>query len=457
MAQFAWLRVGSLFRSVMNRSMLEEACGCRRCGVGRIWSLVFPLAVTCCAIASHGADSARSDFVIHISVDGLRPDVVTVLGPTNLPNFFRLRAQGAFTDNARTDFDFTDTIPNHTTQLTGRGVLGPAGHNWTDNDDPASGVTLASNKGAYVAGAFDVAHDHGLRTALFASKSKFSLFTTSWNATNGLPDTTGPDDGRNKLDAALILYASTNATSELVNAFLTNMAAQPFHYAFVHLADPDIVGHNVGWDVTPGSAYCQSVQAMDALLGLILDRVGQQPNLTGRTAIILTSDHGGLGRGHDNPYLREDYTVPFYVWGPGVMSGTDLYALNPLTRLDPATNRPSYTDPVQPIRNGEAANLALRWLGLPPVPGSTINPLQDLACAIPPPGDFLLTLADGKFVLRFTTLPNVLYDVERAEGSTVLAWSTMVSNLAGTGGLITTHDPAATTNAKHFYRLRIHF
>lgn len=441
----------------MKKRTLETPRVRRHLRALRFCAIAFSILVAGCANLSIGATTRGSDFVIHISVDGLRSDVITVLGPTNLPNFFRLRAQGAFTDNARTDYDFTETLPNHTSQLTGRGVLGPTGHNWTENGDPPPGQTLASNKGAYVAGAFDVAHDHGLRTGLFAGKSKFSLFTASWDATNGLSDTTGPDNGRNKIDVAQTLTESSSATVELVNAFVTNMAAQPFNYAFVHLADPDVVGHAAGWNVTPGSAYCESIKSMDGLLGLILNLVDQDPDLTGRTAIVLTSDHGGLSRGHDNPYLPEDYTIPFCAWGPGVMAGLDLYTLNPMTRLDPGTDRPGYSAPIQPIRNGEAANLALHLLGLGPVPGSTINQSQDLALTIPAPADFRLDVISTNCVLSFTTLPNVFYDLQRTDVSISPKWSTVVSNLPGTGTLITLTDWSPMTNANRFYRLRLHF
>ena len=391
--------------------------------------------------------------VIHISVDGLRPDAITALGPSNLPNFYRLRTQGAFTDNARSDYDYTVTLPNHITQLTGRGVVGATGHNWTDNSDPGEGETLASNKGSYIAGAFDVVHDHGLSTGEYASKSKFSLFATSWNAVNGALDIIGPDNGRNKID----VYVSDSNTANLVSTLIDDQSSEPMNYSFLHLTNPDTVGHAYGWDITIGSRYCDTIKTMDDRLGELFDLIDTDSRFSDCTAIVLTADHGGKNTDHSNATLREDYTVPFYVWGPGVMAGTDLYALNPTNRLNPGTNRPSYSVSVQPIRNGEAANVSLKLLGLGPVPGSTIGTNQDLALAIPPPANFHVFFINTNVALTFNTVSNVLYDVQVNSNLNPGSWSDLTNNIIGTGGMITNLDTGATVLSNRFYRLRLHF
>ncbi len=316
-----------------------------------------------------GAQNPVIDHVIIISVDGLRPDAMTNLGPSLLPNFYRFRNEGTGTDNARPDAGFTITLPNHVNMVTGHPVLGPSGHQWTTNADPAPGVTIHSNAGTYIPSIFDVAHDNGLLTAFYASKSKFSLFDTSYDGTNGAPDMTGADNGRDKIDLFVFDADIQNLTSQ----FAADMAGNLFNLTFIHFADTDLFGHLFQFDPTPGTFYSSKVLLVDALLGQILSVVENDPNLQGSTAIILTTDHGGVGSNHVAATVPQNFTIPFYVWGPGVAANTGLYAINAATRADPLGSAPDYTG-TQPIRNADAPNLALMMLGLPPVPGSTINP-----------------------------------------------------------------------------------
>ena len=320
-------------------------------------------------LARVSAQGPISDHVILISIDGLRSDAVFNLGPQALPNLHRLRSEGSGTENARTDVDFSITLPNHTSMLTGHPVLGPAGHNWTTNAEPLPNETLhANNGGTYVAGVFDVVHDHGGSTALYASKSKFSIFDQSYDALNGRADTVGADDGNAKID----WFVVNEDNGALVAQLTADLAVFAWDFTFLHLSLMDVFGHAFLFDPTPGSFYSDQLLTLDALLGQIFDLVEVHPSFIGATSIILTSDHGGIGNNHVTAWIRDCYTVPFHVWGPGIASNTDLYFENPLVRTDPGPSRPSLSGP-QPVRNGDAANLALTLLGLPDVDGSTLN------------------------------------------------------------------------------------
>lgn len=311
-----------------------------------------------------------ADHVVTISIDGLgSPYLQALIAGGETPNFARLMSEGASTLNARNDYDFTETLQNHTSMLTSRGVYnggsagvaGP-GHDWSTNPSTIpGGVTIHSNKGAYVSSVFDVAHDAGLSTGLFATKLKFSLFGDSYAS---------------KLDTKTITnYDGVTAT----NAFVTAMnGPTPLKYAFVHLTDPDDIGHDSGWGSTE---YNNAVKQADAYVGTILNTITSNAALNGRTAIILTADHGGEGTGHGTNDKRLNYTIPFMVWGPGITGGSDLYALNGSTRQDPGITRPTYLAAAQPIRNGDTGNLALDLLGLGAIPGSSINAAQNLTAA----------------------------------------------------------------------------
>lgn len=331
-----------------------------------------------------------AEYVIHISVDCLRPAAVEQLvREGKAPSFQRLQAEGAFTHNARTDFDSTNTLPNHTTQLTGRGVLGPEGHNWPQNSTPEPGLTLHAKRGSYVAGVFDVAHDHGLRTGAYVTKGKFSFLRLSYDAEHGGDDVTDADNGKSKTDAFLTFdprapNPAGRNSDDLVAALIPTMRSEPYRYVFIHFTEVDNNAHGNGVSDDPDSPYMKAVEKVDGWVGQVLNLVDTDPKLKGKTAVVLTADHGGvLGEkadtAHKDPANPQNYTVPLYVWGPGIGAG-DLYAANRDTRQDPGSDRPNYDGPAneQPFRNGDVANLCLQLLGLPAVPGSTIGEEQNI-------------------------------------------------------------------------------
>jgi hypothetical protein len=335
------------------------------------------------------AASAPVEHVIFISVDGLRADLLSDLltedATGDFATFQRLVDEGASTFNARTDYSITKTLPNHTTMLTGRPVLQPddqpdtVHHGYSSNSTPGPEDTL-HNQGNpaldYVPSVFDVVHDHGLTTALYASKEKFAVFDRSYDAAHGAPDVTGLDDGADKIDAYLYAELGSPATAAPMHAaFAADLADGPAAFTFVSYRDPDSAGHDSAW---ASPTWNDAVRAVDGYLGDVLELVEATPDLADRTVVIVTSDHGGAGFGHSDPANRRDYQIPFFVWGADVLAGSDLYALNPGTREDPGNGRPDYGVAVAPIRNGDGANLALRLLGLPPIPGSTINAAQEL-------------------------------------------------------------------------------
>jgi hypothetical protein len=312
--------------------------------------------------------------VLLISVDGLRPDALEPPFLASLPSFARL-LRGAHTLDARTDADITVTLPNHTGMLTGRPFDGPNGHGWKLNDDPpgrTQGGTLHALKGAYISSVFDVAHDAGLSTAMTVGKTKFWLFEQSYGSSNGALDTMPPDFGRAKID--FFTYArETDGVARVVAERLRDAFARRVgSLDFVHFAAPDAAGHAHEWILAPDSRYFAALLEVDAALGAILTAIDQTPSLAARTAIVLTTDHGGgaPAKTHTDVLSPLNFRIPLIVWEGGDGEPSDLYAAFP-DRARPARDkRIARDESPQPIRNADAGNLALELLGLPPIPGS---------------------------------------------------------------------------------------
>ncbi len=211
-----------------------------------------------------------------------------------------------------------------------------------------------------------------------AGKEKFELFDASWNAGNGAPDTVGTDEGRDKVDSFTCADEPGEITAGILRAL---RQGGPCTLVFAHYAGPDLRGHAAGWDVRPGSKYMKAVAVVGQELARLCDAIEEDAELRGRTAVVLTADHGGGApfRGHNQPRARVDHAIPFLVWTGDDCGPSDLYALNELTRADPGTEQEEIdSSGLPPIRNGDAGNLVLGLLDLPPIPGSTIDARQDL-------------------------------------------------------------------------------
>jgi hypothetical protein len=346
-------------------------------------SFIAFLLVWCIGLATSHASSVSH--VVQISIDGLGAKYLEFYltnAPAQFPTFVRLTAEGASTMNARCDYDSSDTIPNHTSMFTGRPVLQPAGmpnttHHGYNNNFPGFADTIHTHGNPHVpykASMFDVAHDYGLSTAFFAGKTRLTICDRSYDAVNGAPDLIGDDNGRDKIDESAIsdAYEAPSIVNQVNGIVAALESSPPKHYTFIHIAEPDITGHFYGgW----GSAnWSNAVRFADGQLKRILDAIDANPALSNRTAVIVSTDHGGVGFGHSDYTNPTNYIIPFFVRAPGLPAGVDAYSLFS-NRGNPGGQRTDYTTHPQPLRNSDGSNLALALLGLPPIPGSLVVPV----------------------------------------------------------------------------------
>ncbi len=337
------------------------------------------------------AATAPQNFVFHLNISGLRPrDLHALVNMGKLPNFARLHTQGAWTHNARIDADTAFWQPNQISILTGRPMLTRfgipnSGHGWLSDDMPDMYATLHRHADRYIASTFDIAHDYGLKTGLYATDQRYTLIKNSFNTANGAADTVDNDDGFDKIDVYINYH---HDTAHMMEALSANINNAPTNYTFVQFHDLSTTGTIYGWD---SQAYKNTLIYIDGWLGEIFNLIQSNDILNGNTSIILTADRAGSEiNGIDeidgvDPLDAGNYTVPFFVWGPGIPQNIDLYTLNGSNTGNPGTRYIYYDTLTQPIRNGNSANCALNRLGLPSIPGAALDQLAHACGKTPSP------------------------------------------------------------------------
>jgi len=235
------------------------------------------------------------DHVIVVSIDGLRPDAVTM---TDAPNLRRLRQIAAWSTEART-ITRSYTLPSHTSMLTGvdadrHGLV----HN---NFTPRYGFTRAPSALYY-------AHDAGFTTAMFVSKPKFRHIA---------------------IPGSVDVFARPDYVCRpVMNAAVEHLRHTREGLTFIHLSEPDGAGHERGWMT---ASYLRAIAAADVCMGTLLTAIEARADRD-RVLLIITADHGGHGRTHGST-REEDMRIPWIAWGSRVVAGE---FADPVSTMDTA-------------------------------------------------------------------------------------------------------------------------
>jgi predicted AlkP superfamily pyrophosphatase or phosphodiesterase len=398
---------------------------------------------------------AQVNYVVHVSLDGLGAKYLQFYvtnAPAQFPWFNWLMTNGAYTFEARCDYDYSETVPNHITMFTARPVSQPAGatntlHHGYSNNFPSGSDTIHANGNPsvpYKASFFDVAHDFGRTTAFYASKTRLQICDRSYDVINGALDGEGTDNGKDKIDFASVVDLSGANVANLVNTLVLNLSSStPTNYSFIHISEPDLTGHSSGW----GSAnWSNSVRNVDLQLGRIITCLTTNALLTNDVALIVSADHGGIGNSHTDATRLTNYTIPFFLWSPSTPPNSDLYSLF-ANRGNPGTNRVDWNAIPQPIRNADGGNLALNLLGLPPIPGSFAVPIFGAT-------NVTMNVAratNGTHTIWWPGTANAFVVESASSLGTPIAWQTITNGVINNGGMLTY---SVTNLGSQFYRLR---
>lgn len=307
------------------------------------------------SIAPQPARAAGVKRVVVVDLQGVRS------GPVrggHAPMLASLLTKGAGTLQARPDNDNVSALPNTVSMLSGRPVpTTKGGHGITSNGYRR---TVHEAAGQYVSSVFDIAHNLGMRTALFSADPNAALARRTWDSSAAGRDSWGVDNGRYKIDAVL----TGRSDADTLTAARTSIATRPARVTVVQFGGALAAGKRYGFG---SAAYYGAVERADRRLARVINAVNANPATAGSTLVIATSTALGTS--------RFGWGLPLVAWGPSVERGGNLYAMNPRYTSPGWLRVPSNG---WPINVGTIGNLVATSLTLPLVPRSRLNTRPDL-------------------------------------------------------------------------------
>lgn len=253
------------------------------------------LRITALLLASASA-YAQVDHVIVIGIDGLGAAAVRE-NPT--PNIHKLMAEGAWTLKARGVMP-TVSSPNWASMIMG---AGPEQHGVTSNQwqvDKFEFQPVCRGSAAIFPTIFGILRQQkiGARISILHDWDDFQRLVEPGVATL-IQNTPG---AKATVDAAQKAWLEHSPT-----------------LMFLHLDDVDHAGHENAWE---SQQYRDAVAAVDTLVGGLMTVVRQSPQAA-RTAILLSADHGGVGK-HQGGMTMTELEIPWIASGAGIVRNREI-------------------------------------------------------------------------------------------------------------------------------------
>ena len=268
--------------------------------LARAASWTTPPATSKTATTAASIDVPHIGRVVIISVDGLRPDVLL---RAEAPAIRSLMTDGSFSLYAHT-IPYAYTLPAHISMLTG---VSPEKHGVTWN-------RYIEQSYPNVPTLFDLAHARRISTAIATSKMKFITLARPGS-----------------LDWQFIADEDKQTDADVAREAAGILEERRPEVMFVHFGNVDVVGHASGWG---SEQQIRAVKDADACVGVVIAAL-KRAGLFDASLVILTTDHGGGGRGH-GPDDLTSALVPWIACGPGIRKNFDLTLLRgrPVATMD---------------------------------------------------------------------------------------------------------------------------
>lgn len=231
--------------------------------------------------------------IIMICPDGFSSDVVRE-NPGKFPNIEKLIERGSYTFKARSVLPSSSAI-NWMTLLSGAG-------------SEMHGFTTWGSKTPEVEPAY--VNEYGMFPTIFGETRKqmpdaVTGVIYSWDGIGYLFEKEAVD---------FDLFVETD--DGILEQSLKFIEEKKPNLAFIYFSEPDVIGHSKGWS-TP--EYIDVCVDMDGKVGALVEKIDNALDPE-TTAIIFTSDHGGIGTGHGGKSIHE-MEVPFVMIGKGIPAG----------------------------------------------------------------------------------------------------------------------------------------